>query len=265
MKRKALILLLAALMLLLAACGSGPRPAAVSAPERPSVSQEPEEAIPEPEAEPTPEPTPAMPPLPDIDITSWEFKLANSYNSIANYALPQYGGFEGQGIDYRIYEILHAFVQAARDAGLRCYVSVAYRNFDYWLYNYWSKLDSQQVTADVLSTYFLGPGVNDHQTGLAVDFTDTVEWNCCYYDYEAPGFEGSDLQLWLLDNCADYGFIPRYPEGKEEWYGTPCPAASSHFRYVGVEAAHYIMDNNLCLEEFIRLYNPELCYVPGKS
>ena len=57
--------------------------------------------------------------------------------------------------------------------------------------------------------------------------------------------------LWLRENCAQYGFILRYPSDKEAITGR---SEAWHFRYVGIEAARYIMDNNLCLEQFVALY-----------
>ena len=81
------------------------------------------------------------------------------------------------------------------------------------------------------------------------------------YDiFEDPEMFESDLYAWLLEHCADYGFVPRYPQGKEYWYGVACPHC--HFRYVGQTAARYMMDHDLCLEEFISLYDPDAVFVP---
>ena len=68
----------------------------------------------------TPEPT-VRPTVykPDVDITSWEFILANSEHSIGSYAPPQTGSIEGtaQYFDVRAMDALLAFIQGARDAG----------------------------------------------------------------------------------------------------------------------------------------------------
>ena len=53
----------------------------------------------------------------------------------------------------------------------------------------------------------------------------------------------------MLKHCADYGFILRYPKDKTNITGIIYEPW--HFRYVGVEAAKYIMSNNLTLEEYI--------------
>ena len=59
--------------------------------------------------------------------------------------------------------------------------------------------------------------------------------------------------LWLEENCANYGFIVRYPEDKTDI--TSISYEPWHLRYVGREAAEYIMENGICLEEFLILYD----------
>ena len=84
-------------------------------------------------------------------------------------------------------------------------------------------------------------GHSEHQTGYAVDFTTLP-------DYE---FEGDGDYVWFSQNCQNYGFILRYPEGKYDI--TNIKHEPWHFRYVGIPHATYIMQNNICLEEYIDL------------
>lgn len=81
-------------------------------------------------------------------------------------------------------------------------------------------------------------GSSEHQTGLAFDIT-------------VPGvsFTGTEQQKWLHQHCAEYGFIVRFTAEKQKL--TSFVAESWHFRYVGVEAAKTITQNNWCLEEYI--------------
>ena len=81
-------------------------------------------------------------------------------------------------------------------------------------------------------------GSSEHQTGLAFDIT-------------VPGvsFTGTEQQKWLHQHCAEYGFIVRFTAEKQKLTGFD--AESWHFRYVGVEAAKTITQNNWCLEEYI--------------
>ena len=56
------------------------------------------------------------------------------------------------------------------------------------------------------------------------------------------------------EHCAEYGFIPRYQASKESETGIG--AETGHYRYVGIPHATYMMEQKLCLEEYIRqLYN----------
>lgn len=61
----------------------------------------------------------------------------------------------------------------------------------------------------------------------------------------------TDKYAWVTNNCHNYGFIERYPEGKSDITGRD--ASFSHFRYVGIPHAVYMKENNLCLEEYIEL------------
>ena len=64
--------------------------------------------------------------------------------------------------------------------------------------------------------------------------------------------EKTALYQWMYAHCQDYGFILRYPADKQDITGVMYEPW--HFRYVGKEAAAYIMGNGLCLEEFLDLY-----------
>lgn len=263
-------LCLAALLLLAALCmlAAAPEAAPEESGEELAVVVT-EEPAPEPTPAPTPSPEPARegltPPadLPDVDVHSWEFMLANSYNSVSfEYVVPVYGGIEAQGIDSRVFEAASSMLQAAREEGVQLYFSVAYRNMEYVTTMYQKAIVAYGDAAHA-AEHVLGPGCNEHQTGLAVDITANQGFQANYYPYEEPELEDSPAYAWMMEHCAEYGFIYRYPEGKEAWYGTPCEHC--HFRYVGVEAATYIMEHDLCLEEFLYYEDPSVLYVPGVS
>ena len=277
--KRALALLCALLMLAaLPACGAGsaqPTATETAAPAAPADTPAAEPAgEPEAEPEPTPEPTPTpvpdtpaaraaakgLPEPPDVDINSWEYRLANSNNGISLYHIPAYGGLEGQGIDPRAQESAYAFLSAARKAGYQAYIAVAYRNFDFLFMVYQNRINALGSAAAVAAVW-PGPGTSEHQLGLALDFTDNYAYSAYYSYYENPGFKDSELNAWLHEHCAEYGFIDLYPEGKEYYYGTPC--TEGHYRYVGEEAARYIMDNGICFEEFLMLYDPDRVFIPG--
>lgn len=191
--------------------------------------------------------------LPDIDITSWEFVLVNAENNIGDYA-PQTETLEGQPLDSRIIQPMKDFVAAARAEGLNVYLSSGYRDYNTQSYLYNRKI-SQGYSAEDAARIVAPPGTSEHQTGLACDITDR------YYELKDSSLENTALYQWMSQHCHEYGFIVRYPKDKSGL--TTADAADSvtgiiyepwHFRYVGVEAATYIMENGLCLEEFVELY-----------
>ena len=87
------------------------------------------------------------------------------------------------------------------------------------------------------------PGTSEHNLGIVVDIV-----NQGYKGELEQYFEEQPLFDWLVENCADYGFILRYPKTKESVTGIVYEPW--HYRYVGREVAHYIMDNDLTLEEY---------------
>ena len=84
---------------------------------------------------------------------------------------------------------------------------------------------------------------NEHGTGYAADILSTD------YTAQDTGFADTRAYQWLTAYAAEYGFILRYPKGKQDVTGIIFEPW--HFRYVGVEIATYIMENNLTLEEYL--------------
>lgn len=191
---------------------------------------------------------------PDVDISSWEYLLANSENNIGKYS-PQVVAIEetAQYFDERAVDALEDFLNAAREAGYSPYIMAAYRPYSTQEY-YYNGMASQLSWPDypdaedyaAAAKLVAPPGTSDHQTGLAVDITDK------YYSTMDASKMDQEFLTWLKDNCAQYGFILRYPSSKVSITGWDEPW---HFRYVGVVAAEFIMENNLCLEQFVALYD----------
>jgi len=86
------------------------------------------------------------------------------------------------------------------------------------------------------------PGQSEHQTGLAADIT-TVSRECYLDDCFADTSDGQ----WLVNNSYKFGFILRYPKGKEDITGYRYE--SWHFRYVGIDLATALHDSGLTLDE----------------
>lgn len=214
----------------------------------------------EPAAEVTPEPAVdpdspegraaamGLPAPPDIDIDSWEFILANEYNSIGEYAPQGPETLEGQQLDERIIEPMKAMVADTRDQGLSVFLSSGYRSFADQRYLYNRKV--AQYPPDGKDSngrwIVLPPGTSEHQTGLACDITDV------YHEFKDRSLEETAMYQYMSQHCHEFGFIVRYPADKEDVTGVMYEPW--HFRYVGVEVATYITENGICLEEFVSLY-----------
>ncbi len=84
------------------------------------------------------------------------------------------------------------------------------------------------------------PGHSDMHTGLCVEL-----------DVSGSDFDGTGIYSYIPEHCGEYGLILRYPETKEEITGMA--ASPCYYRYVGTPHAEYIMQNGLCLEEYIAL------------
>lgn len=89
------------------------------------------------------------------------------------------------------------------------------------------------------------PGHSEHQTGYAVDLSLTDIGL-------TENFKYTNTYLWLDQNAHKYGFILRFPENKTQI--TKYSFEPWHFRYVGVDTATFIKENNLTLEEYIFSY-----------
>lgn len=121
--------------------------------------------------------------------------------------------------------------------GLNIYASSGYRSYSdqNYIYNNYVSWDGQE-NAD---TYSARAGHSEHQTGLAID-VNTID----------SSFEGTSESNWLKDNCYKYGFIIRYPKGKENITGYMYEPW--HIRHVGKDLAAKLYNNGdwITLEEY---------------
>jgi len=138
--------------------------------------------------------------------------------------------------------VLNAFLKmqaAAKQSGYELIIIDGYRSFDYQgkiFENY-----AEKKGMDYANQYVALPGTSEHQTGLAIDIGAFHEG--VYSD------ELSEAEIkWLKDNAYKYGFILRYPEGKESITGYSYEPW--HYRYVGTSLAKKIYNLNITLEEY---------------
>lgn len=273
MKKKNAILILAALLLALTAAGCVRLPLAavpVAAAEEIAAA---EPASAEAPAEPESAKAPAreLPPLPDLDINSWEFLYAGPHCGVGRYH-PHVRNVDGQYMDERCTDATIEFLSAARAQGFEVYLCSAYRNWEYTIFWYeeamrkYGGYDTVYNHCTPGSSYEaakhgFAAGCSEHSTGLAFDITDeSYYWaDVNYSNIHDETVADTPVCQWMDEHCAEYGFIVRYPENKQEVYGMAC--YPGHYRYVGKEAAAYIMENDLCFEEFLALYGKTIAGV----
>lgn len=145
-------------------------------------------------------------------------------------------------------EALDAFNKMKKDAsteGIVLNIRSGYRSYNTQI----SLFDrySQDDGSEIANTYSAKPGHSEHQTGLALDITNRNT-------HLAPGdwFDDTPEAKWLYKNAHNYGFILRYPQGKE--HVTGYIYESWHYRYVGLEHSKNFDMNNLTIEEYVGLY-----------
>ena len=91
---------------------------------------------------------------------------------------------------------------------------------------------------------------SEHHTGLSIDLALVVDGKKCLENEEA--FAHEDIYLKIHRHLSNFGFILRYPKGKENITGYDYEPW--HIRYVGKEAARLIYENDLTLEEYVEKY-----------
>ena len=152
----------------------------------------------------------------------------------------------GRYFDARAVDALKDFIAGARAEGLSVCLSSAYRSYNEQTYLFNRKVSQCGGDEAAAARIVNRPGTSEHQLGLCADITDK------FYEVKTKELEKTALYQWMYAHCQDYGFILRYPADKQDITGVMYEPW--HFRYVGKEAAAYIMGNGLCLEEFLDLY-----------
>ena len=132
-----------------------------------------------------------------------------------------------------------------------CISTDAYRVFGqaYIKMNYLDKQKFELTLEDaetVVQSYSALPGQSEHQTGLCIDFATKEE-----DEVLTEAFENTRAFAWLAQNAYKFGFILRYPKGKEDITGYTYEPW--HYRFVGREAATDIYNGNMTLEQYLQL------------
>lgn len=171
-------------------------------------------------------PAPVQYDIPGLTYINGVLIANKSYSLPADFA---------PGLDSTCYNQFCKLSSAAAQEGLNIYLSSGFRSYDYQaqIYNNYCARDGQ-AAAD---TYSARPGYSEHQTGLAIDVNQIDD-----------SFIGTPEAIWLENHCHEFGFILRYPQGKQDITGYQYE--SWHIRYVGTDLATQIHASGLTLEEY---------------
>lgn len=135
---------------------------------------------------------------------------------------------------------LATMTAAAKADGVRIVVRSGYRSYAVQKASYDRALQTQPQNIN----FYAPPGASEHQTGLAVDLWDGKVW------YRP--MENTATGKWLHRHAHEYGFILRFPNGKQKITGVPYEPW--HFRFIGVaDAMKFDKGNRLTLEEYLGL------------
>ena len=166
------------------------------------------------------------------------YKIDENENNFHNYVDPTIKPM----LRVEVKPYINALISDAHKLGLPLIVDSAYRS-GYYQQMILDKLISEK--GNEAYKLIALPGASEHQTGLAVDFA--------YYEngiYDDNVKEDDKEAIWLKENAWKYGFILRYPKGKEEITGFNFEPW--HFRFVGLELAKELYEQNITLEEYYK-------------
>ena len=192
------------------------------------------------------------PPVQAADKDSWELLLVNAEHPLPeDFQVPELTVLRGgHAIDSRAYPALQQMMDDCRAAGLEPTICSSYRTRDKQAELFEKKLDtllqqgySPEAAESEAARWVARPGTSEHETALAVDIVDAA------YQILDQQQEQTPVQQWLMTHCAEYGFILRYPTDKSDLTGIGYEPW--HYRYVGRAAAAEIMEQHLCLEEYL--------------
>lgn len=185
----------------------------------------------------------------DIVLVNKKHTLSQSFvpNNLTPLNIPFNGAESSQYLTKEAAESLEKMFAAAKKDGINLIGKSGYRSYSTQKNNYETKL--QTLGVEQATKFVAKPGASEHQLGLAIDIVST-EFSKLHTD-----FQYTETYKWLINNCADYGFILRYPKGKSDITGYNFEPW--HYRYVGIEHAKKISNskssNNtlITLEEYL--------------
>ncbi len=183
------------------------------------------------------------------NIKHEELMIVNKYHYLDENYIPDdimkislSYAYEGNSINSTVYNAFKELSEDAKKEGYTIVINSSYRDYN-------SQKEIWESRKNLYGTrkadeYAARAGHSEHQTGYAIDVSD-------YYD-ENDEFGKTSSFLWMKENCFEYGFILRYPEDKEDITGYSYEPW--HYRYVGIDAALKIKNENITFDEYYAYY-----------
>lgn len=193
----------------------------------------------------------------EADTDDWNLILVNNWLPLPEDFDVELAEVDNeQLIDERIVDAWNEWKQAAEEAGHNLFFASGYRSVERQTNNYNNRIQSyiqegysEEEAVQLTEEYIAIPNHSEHHTGLALDIVDQ-EWIADGQGL-VPEYDTQESQQWLVETMQNYGFVLRFPEGKEEL--TDINYESWHFRYVGPENAAFMVEYDLVLEEYYEL------------
>ncbi len=182
----------------------------------------------------------------EVDVSKDILLLSNKFHKLPDNYEPEdlenvknwYAYGDNPQLRKEAYSQFVSMYNAAKEDGQDLIINSAYRSYKYQddLYAKYLEWYGQKET-DAMAAR---PGFSEHQTGLSMDIMT--------YGANSTTFEATEEFAWLQKHAHEYGFILRYPKGKE--YLTGYEYESWHYRYVGEEVATYIYQHDITFDEY---------------
>lgn len=192
-------------------------------------------------------------------LDDWQLVLVNSTHKMPENFEQNIVVELGFEMDERIVQPYRDMYNAAVEEGVYLWISSAYRDYETQERLFENEVEQNkksgmtQEQAEIEAEKAVQrPGYSEHSTGLVLDFNGVTE-----------DFQHDSAYIWLQEHAAEYGFILRYPEGKEEITGIMFEPW--HYRYVGVEHAQKMKELGYCLEEYVDYLKEALTEVTESS
>ena len=186
----------------------------------------------------------------DTDMSKDNLILVNKFYKLSSEYIPEdlttinlNYAYDDNKVRKEVSDAYVKMASAAKEDGIKLIANSSFRDYDRQDAVYKEFYYSKGI--DYADKYAARPGHSEHQTGLCIDiFTGG--------NSTTENFDSSDAFKWLSKNAHKYGFILRYPKGKE--YLTGYNYESWHYRYLGVDTATKVYSSKLTYDEYYAFY-----------